>query len=76
MAGYDPKIFNSMLNGKRNIQDNDIPPIANALGVTPNELFGFEDQKSYVRWFFIDNKSKVHIPKSSIRILNRTRENS
>lgn len=38
-AGYDEKTFSNMLNGRKKITDNDIPPIAIALGVTPNDLF-------------------------------------
>ncbi len=38
-AGYDAKRFNSMLRGRKIITANDIIPIANALGVLPNELF-------------------------------------
>jgi transcriptional regulator with XRE-family HTH domain len=39
IAGYDPKVFNNMLNGRKLISDYDIPPIAKALGVSPNDLF-------------------------------------
>lgn len=38
-AGYDPYKFSNMLNSRKMIADYDIPPIATALGVTPNELF-------------------------------------
>lgn len=38
-AGYDVSKFNNMLNGRKMIADYDIPPIARALGVTPNDLF-------------------------------------
>lgn len=38
-AGYNEKMFSNMLNGRKKITDNDIPPIAIALGVTPNDLF-------------------------------------
>lgn len=41
-AGYSKQVFNDMLNGRRIIKLTDIPPIATALGVTPNELFGIE----------------------------------
>lgn len=41
-AGYSKQVFNDMLNGRRIIKLTDIPPIATALGVTPNELFGVE----------------------------------
>ena len=38
-AGYSARAFNAMLNGRKIITDNDICPIAKALGVTPNDLF-------------------------------------
>lgn len=38
-AGYDAQKFNNMLNGRKIIIADDILPIANALGVEPNELF-------------------------------------
>lgn len=38
-AGYDPKVFSRMMTGRKLIADYDIPPIADALGVTPNDLF-------------------------------------
>lgn len=38
-AGYSNQKFSDMLNGRAVIKDNDIMPIAKALGVTPNELF-------------------------------------
>lgn len=38
-AGYDNRTFNAMLNGHRIIKAEEIPSIAKALGVTPNELF-------------------------------------
>lgn len=38
-AGYDEQTFSAMLNGRKVIRDIDIGPIANALGVTPNDLF-------------------------------------
>ncbi len=42
-AGLTPQQFSDMLNGRRNIYDNDILRISMALEVTPNELFGFEN---------------------------------
>ncbi len=41
-AGYDIKVFNNMLNGRKIITDCDIMPIAHALEVEPNELFGYD----------------------------------
>ena len=40
LAGYDEKMFSNMLNGRKVIADIDVLNIANALGVTPNDLFG------------------------------------
>lgn len=44
-AGYDPKKFSNMLNGRKLVTDVDVMNIANVLGVSPNELFGIEDKK-------------------------------
>lgn len=38
-ANMTPQMFNDMLNGRRLIKASDIVMIAQALGVTPNELF-------------------------------------
>lgn len=38
-AGYHEKVFSNMLNNRKIIVDSDIPKIADALGVTPNDLF-------------------------------------
>ncbi len=38
-AGYDEKTFSAMLNGRKLIKACDVPNIANALEVTPNDLF-------------------------------------
>ena len=37
-GGYDPKDFSNMLNGRKRIQVSDIPRLAEALEVTPNDL--------------------------------------
>ncbi len=42
-AGYDIKKFNAMLRGRKIIKAEDIPIIANALGVEPGELFRLEE---------------------------------
>lgn len=44
-AGLTPQQFSDMLNGRRNIYDEDILHISMALEVTPNELFGFNSGK-------------------------------
>lgn len=44
-AGFTPKIFNSMLRKRKMIRPEHIVPICKALGVTPNELFGFDMQQ-------------------------------
>ena len=41
-AGYSPKQFNAMLNGRKRMTSDDVVPICKALGVTPNQLFGME----------------------------------
>jgi transcriptional regulator with XRE-family HTH domain len=38
-AGFSDKAFSNMLNGRKVIADHDIPQIARALNVTPNDLF-------------------------------------
>lgn len=42
-AGYNPRTFNNLLKGRKRITSNDIIPICNALGVTPNDLFGYDN---------------------------------
>lgn len=44
-AGYDTKKFSNMLNGRKLVTDVDVMNIANALEVTPNELFGIKEDK-------------------------------
>lgn len=39
-AGYSVQQFSGMLNGRKLITWEDIMRISDALGVTPNELFG------------------------------------
>ena len=41
-AGYDYRAFSNMLNGRKVITDVDVAKIANALGVTPNGVFGIQ----------------------------------
>lgn len=38
-AGYTPKAFNNLVNGKKVMREIDIYRIATALEVAPNELF-------------------------------------
>ena len=45
-AGYDVKSFSAMLNNRKRITDVDVAKIANALEVTPNELFGWDDESA------------------------------
>lgn len=40
-AGFSVKQFSALLNDRRTIRDSDIVAIANALNVTPNDLFGY-----------------------------------
>lgn len=45
-AGYSPKVFNDLLNGRKIIRELDIVKISSALGVPPNELFSMVSSKS------------------------------
>lgn len=40
-AGYTYKRFNDLLNGRKVISSKDVYKLCNALGITPNDLFGF-----------------------------------
>lgn len=42
--GYSVNQFNAMLNNRKIIKSSDIVPIAKALDVEPNELFGLGNQ--------------------------------
>lgn len=42
-CGYDATVFSRMLNGRRPIYDKDIVKISCGLGVTPNDLLGFNE---------------------------------
>lgn len=46
-AGIDPKLFNSMLRGRKLIRLEDVTPICNALGCTPNDLFATTDETKH-----------------------------
>lgn len=43
-AGYDGKVFSNMLNGRKLITDVDVANIANALQVSPAELFDLQEE--------------------------------
>lgn len=43
-AGFSEKQFSALLNHRKIIKDTDVIAIANALEVTPNELFGLTNQ--------------------------------
>lgn len=45
-AGLSDKQFSALLNHRRIIKDIDVIAIANALEVTPNELFGIGNESS------------------------------
>lgn len=45
-AGYNYQKFSRMLNGRTIITAEDVLPIAAALGVTPNEIFGVNEKIS------------------------------
>lgn len=38
-AGFDPKAFSALLNGRKMMRASYIPTIAEALGVTANDLY-------------------------------------
>lgn len=42
-AGFHPKTFNAMLRGRKVVRQEFILPICQALGVSPKELFGYEE---------------------------------
>lgn len=44
-AGYSVQQFSNMLNGRKLISATDVWRISQALGVTPNDLFGITSQK-------------------------------
>ena len=44
-AGYTEQKFSRILNGQKIIESMDILKIANALDVTPNDLFGINSRK-------------------------------
>lgn len=44
-AGFEAQAFSDMLNGRRLIKLCDVVLIAEALGVTPNDLYGIEEDK-------------------------------
>ena len=45
-AGIPEKQFSALLNGRKIVKDTDVAAIANALGVTPNELSGFRPEEA------------------------------
>lgn len=44
-AGYNKQKFSRMMNDRKIIECSDILRLCSALEVTPNELFGFEDER-------------------------------
>jgi transcriptional regulator with XRE-family HTH domain len=38
-SGFNEKEFSNILNGRKQLRAEHVPQIANALGVTPNEIF-------------------------------------
>jgi transcriptional regulator with XRE-family HTH domain len=38
-SGFNEKEFSNILNGRKQLRAEHIPQIANALGVTPNDIF-------------------------------------
>lgn len=46
-AGFSVQQFSALINKRKIMKDTDVMAIANALGVTPNDLFGIQSsQKS------------------------------
>lgn len=45
-AGYTPKSFNDMLRGRKLILADDVLKICKALGITPNDLFGYKEKSA------------------------------
>lgn len=45
-AGYSKQQFSNLLNSRKTIKASDVLRIANALEVTPNDLFGITSSKS------------------------------
>lgn len=45
-AGYHPKTFSNLLNGRKVITDLDVQKISRALNATPNQLFGILDKRT------------------------------
>lgn len=38
-SGFTPRSFSDLMNGRKRLGAEHIPAIANALGVTPNDIF-------------------------------------
>ncbi|NBJ90993.1 helix-turn-helix domain-containing protein [Acutalibacter sp. 1XD8-36] len=45
-AGYSENQFSSLLNGRKSIKDSDVIALANALDVSPNDLFGWNGERN------------------------------
>lgn len=39
--GMTPQQFSDLLSHRRNLRESDVIPLCNALGVSPNELYGY-----------------------------------
>lgn len=44
--GITPQQFSDMLNGRRTLKATDVIPICKALDITPNELYGIDNQSA------------------------------
>lgn len=44
-ANMPEKQFSALMNGRKVMKDTDVIAIANALNVTPNDLFGLSNEK-------------------------------
>ena len=43
-AGFTPQEFSNILCGRKVFKTEYVAPVCNALGITPNELFGVTDR--------------------------------
>lgn len=44
-AGIPPKQFNNILRGRKLLRPEHVAPICQALGCTPNDLFGYKKEE-------------------------------
>lgn len=64
-AGYNQKTFSNMLNGRKLITDVDVAIIANALGVSPGELFAVPEDHGISRELNVDQEELKQLAETS-----------